>query len=177
MKQKSSYELVKKRYSNIFPYEKLDSFFYKNYQVAKPITDSIGRFLLDSRISQNIDKLKKIKNSYPNDDNQYLKLSSINNEIIIINAIIIESKSNIEVDEIIKRDIVGLKAAPIAAKAKSIIPTIMVFLRPKEEINIPAGISKAITPRYLAATTIPIIASLAPRVSFACIGSTGINKP
>ena len=59
MKKKSNYELLKKRYSDIFPYDKLDSPFYKNRQIAKPITDSIGRFFLDSRISQNIAKLKR----------------------------------------------------------------------------------------------------------------------
>jgi hypothetical protein len=59
MKDKSNYDLLKKRYTDIFPYHKLDSYFFKNRQIAKPITDSIGRFFLDNSISKNIDKLKK----------------------------------------------------------------------------------------------------------------------
>ena len=69
--------------------------------------------------------------------------------------------------EIIKSNIVGLRAAQIDAKAKTTIPVIIVFLKPKDEINIPAGISNVIAPRYLAPTTIPIRASFAPRLSLA----------
>ncbi len=58
MENKLNYELIKERYSNIFPYHKLDSPLFKNRQIAKPITDSIGRFFLDSSISKNITKLK-----------------------------------------------------------------------------------------------------------------------
>jgi len=58
MEKKSDYKLIKERYSNIFPYSKLDSPIFKNRQIAKPMTDSIGRFFLDSRISKNIAKLK-----------------------------------------------------------------------------------------------------------------------
>lgn len=47
----------------------------------------------------NLEKLQKIKMSYT--DNKYFKLSSINNEIIKINNIIIDSKSNINTKEII----------------------------------------------------------------------------
>ena len=52
-------------------------------------------------VYENLDEFKKIKTNYSNNDNQYLKLSSINNEVLKINSIIIESKSDIKVNEII----------------------------------------------------------------------------